>query len=242
MISLKGKTILVVDDEMGYREILSDEFISEGAEVITAENGEEAIALYQSRKIDVVISDVRMSGGSGIELLDRVKTLNAHVPVIMLITGFSDFLPEHAYNLGADAVFSKPCKLQTLVEAVQRALLPEEERWAYETIRLTSDFNFELNTKRLEDAIIARNLNLGRGGFFLRVEESELLMDSRVAFRISGIEGIGICRWVRTSEDGVYPKGAGVEILSLTHESIQILLEILRRLKPKVFIPKGLNP
>ena len=83
------KTILVVDDEVGLREILREEMEGAGFGVLEAENGTKAFEIASNNPVDLVITDIRMGGGNGIELLDRLKTLDAVKPVILMVTGFS---------------------------------------------------------------------------------------------------------------------------------------------------------
>ncbi len=245
MISLKGKTILVVDDEKGYREVLSDEFRMVDATVIAAENGTKAFEIAQFQKIDAIVSDVRMAGGTGVDLLDQIKALNPDTPVVMLITGYSDLSAEDAYDRGAEAIFSKPCNLDLLVEAVYRAILPERDRWVHQLEYLPSDFTVELEAASLGGAITARILSLGRGGMFVVLDGTPPAMGTRVGFQMSpphshqqSFEGIGICRWSRMNSESGLPSGMGVEFCSLTDESLDALSEILKILRPKAFIPK----
>src|SRR5262245_62156289 len=85
--------VLVVDDEPDLREMVSFEFELKGHQVHSAENGSAAFDVFQKNPIDIVITDVRMPGGDGPELLDKVKSKNPAVPVIF-ITGFSDITLE----------------------------------------------------------------------------------------------------------------------------------------------------
>lgn len=247
MISLKDKIILVVDDEPGYREVLADEFGMVGATVLTAANGTEAFDVFQKHKIDAIISDVRMAGGNGVEFLDRVKDVSSKTPVMMLITGFSDLSLEDAYDKGADAVFSKPCNLDALVESVRRALLPEKERWGKDLVHLPTDFNVELKFESIAVAIKARVLNIGRGGMFIALEGKLPSLESKVAFCLqssdgaasSVFEGQGVCRWFRQTTHSNLPKGMGIEFTNLTEYSLQVLLKLLDDINPRAFIPKG---
>lgn len=246
MISLKGKTILVVDDEPGYREVIGDEFILAGATVLQAENGTIAFAIVQKQKVDAIVSDIRMPGGDGISLLEVVKKINCNLPVVALITGFSDVLPEDAYAKGAEAIFSKPCDMDALIERVYRALLPEKDRWLRKFDRLTTDFVVELEIESLEEPIKkvkTRVINIGRGGMFVAIENPPNI-NTRVSFSIAlsfdkkTFEGTAICRWKRDSLDSTLANGMGVEFQDLTEDSLQILLQTLKQLNPVGFIPK----
>jgi len=67
------KTVLIVDDEANFREALAFLLKMEGYKILTAESGHSALKLLKERKVDVVVSDIRMPDGDGIELLRRLK-------------------------------------------------------------------------------------------------------------------------------------------------------------------------
>ena len=122
MKRLDKRTILVVDDEPGYQEILSEEFSFEGAVVKTAGSGTQALEVYKKfRSIDVIVSDINMPNGNGIFLLKEVLTLSPQLPVILLITDDNRLLTE-AKKLGAKAFFSKPCDMEAIILKIQNLL------------------------------------------------------------------------------------------------------------------------
>lgn len=121
---IDGKRILIADDEDIIRETIGDLLTKCGANTVTARDGAEAISLVQSRQFDLVLSDIRMPGGSGYEVFAAVKKVNVHCPVI-LITGFG-YDPNHAIvrasHDGLAAVLFKPFKVEQLLEDVRHAL------------------------------------------------------------------------------------------------------------------------
>ncbi|MBN2411938.1 sigma-54-dependent Fis family transcriptional regulator [candidate division KSB1 bacterium] len=80
-------TILVVDDEDNCLKVIKDVFELEGIECITANNGSKALELFDRYDVDIVISDIKMPGLSGLELLKHIKTKRPETFVIML-TGY----------------------------------------------------------------------------------------------------------------------------------------------------------
>ncbi|MDZ4662750.1 MAG: response regulator [Pseudomonadota bacterium] len=243
---LKDKTVLIVDDDDGYREILCDEFEYAGAKVHSAENGMKAFEIVKSQKIDAVVSDIRMPGGSGVYLLDQIKKSYPETPIVMLISAFSDLSTEDAYNKGADALFSKPCDLSQLIQAVHLSLKPKNERLVRKFERLASDFKVEITSTSLKEAIETQVLSLGRGGMFVAGQWESLNIGSRVSYQLMSnnkvkqiFEGIGVCRWIRKEpEMGLVP-GIGIEFSDLSQESLKSLENILIQLRPRAFIPKG---
>ena len=112
------RKILVVDDEPELCELLSMQLEMEGFAILKADGGNEAFRLFLAETIDLIISDIRMPKGSGIDLLKQVRqSAKAHVPVI-LMTGFSDTKPEEAMRLGASALLTKPFTFELLAEKI----------------------------------------------------------------------------------------------------------------------------
>ena len=109
----------------------------------------------------VILSDVRMPDGDGIELLEKVKEKNMFLPVMMFITGFADITLEEAYEKGADAVFSKPFDRKALFEAVVRALQSMDERWKRKEIRVVSELPVKLNFLKQKVSVDSKIVNLG---------------------------------------------------------------------------------
>lgn len=112
------KKILLVDDEENIRFIYSEEFTDDGYEIIAAENGIEALKLFEQERPDLVILDIQMPGMNGIEVLRRMKTLNAEVPVIL-----SSAYPEFKQDLGvwaSEEYVVKSSDLSILKEAVRK--------------------------------------------------------------------------------------------------------------------------
>ncbi len=121
---LAGFKILIVDDEADLREILSEDFAIQGATVFTAKNGRDAFDIAMRESPHVILSDVRMPGGDGVELLKRVREASGDTPPhIFLLTGFSDLQDEEAARLGGQGIFSKPFSLKLLRERVFSVLL-----------------------------------------------------------------------------------------------------------------------
>lgn len=121
MIIVNMKTILIVDDEPDLREILRLEFEAEGWNVIEAENGTKAFETFQNSKIDAVASDVRMPGGDGVSLLEKIKAVSPKTPVVLL-TGFADIQEKDALAKGALAMVKKPFDLVSVISLINGAL------------------------------------------------------------------------------------------------------------------------
>jgi len=115
-------SILVVDDEPNYLIILSELLRDEGFEIFTAPNGEEGLAIVQEVDLDLVITDMQMPGMNGLQLLDKIKVQNTHLPVIM-ITAFAEVEKAvAAMQAGAYNYLSKPFSNDELLINVNKAV------------------------------------------------------------------------------------------------------------------------
>nr|WP_105617291.1 response regulator transcription factor [Vallitalea okinawensis] len=110
--------ILIADDEVKYRDMLSDFLTNQGYEVIVAKDGNEAIDLYFSTTdINLVILDVMMPKYDGWEVCKEVRK-QSDVPILML-TALGDERNEvHGLSLGADEYISKPFSYEIFIARV----------------------------------------------------------------------------------------------------------------------------
>lgn len=240
MVSDK-KTVLIVDDESSLLDILTLEFESEGYAVLTSENGRGAIEILKKQKADVVVSDIRMSKGSGIELLNWITENKPGNPPLLFMSGFSDISPPQAFGLGAEGVFNKPFDFESLLEAVEVALLPFEERWGVTVQDEGKLLDLKLEaTSHLE----RKSFALGRGGMFVVMDCGFPRSAEKVRFAITmsnpevnEFKGCGIIKWVRReAKDNLRP-GIGVEFTCLTENSKVFLKKCLEKNPPKSYIP-----
>lgn len=119
-----GADILVVDDEVDIRDLVSGLLEDEGHAVRTASNSDEALAAIRARKPSLLILDIWMQGGGldGLELLDLVKELDADLPVVMISGHGNIETAVSALKRGAYDFIEKPFKSDRLVVVVERAL------------------------------------------------------------------------------------------------------------------------
>ena len=111
-------SILIVDDEIDLCESIQFFFEDANYQTFLAHNVADAYKLIQENKIDFVISDIRMPGETGIDLLKKIKALDPVKPVVYLISGYTDISEEDCEGLGAEEVIRKPIKLEDLFEIV----------------------------------------------------------------------------------------------------------------------------
>lgn len=119
-------TILVIDDEKNIREGLGAAFELEGYEVRLASGGQEGLDQIARGDIDLVVTDLRMDGISGEEVLRRVTTQNPGIPVIVLTGHGSIDAAVDAMRNGAYDFLTKPLNLDQLLMIAKRALQGRE--------------------------------------------------------------------------------------------------------------------
>jgi DNA-binding NtrC family response regulator len=119
---MAAKSILIVDDEVDLRDILSMHFDAHGFRVATAGGGDEALALVAASPFDIVLSDISMPKGDGMQLLKAIRERGAPRPLVMLMTGFAEVTVETAKQAGAVALVIKPFSLAAVSEQVERCL------------------------------------------------------------------------------------------------------------------------
>jgi DNA-binding NtrC family response regulator len=119
---MSRKSILVVDDEKSQREILEMILSGEGYDVTTASSGEAAMKFVESRRFDLVLTDLKMTGMSGLDLLKELTNFDKSIIVILLTAHGSVDSAVDALRLGAFDYLQKPYDSAKLLETVSRAL------------------------------------------------------------------------------------------------------------------------
>lgn len=115
-------TILAVDDEPNMRRLLEISLRQAGYRVLSAGNGREALELIQQQQIDLVVSDLHMSGMNGLQLLGTLRKLHEHLPFIMVTAQGEIKTAVEAMKLGASDYILRPFELETLEVAIEKAL------------------------------------------------------------------------------------------------------------------------
>ncbi|TVR69995.1 MAG: sigma-54-dependent Fis family transcriptional regulator [Spirochaetaceae bacterium] len=129
------KTILVIDDERGIRDVLSDILQDEGYNVITAEDGLVGLGLLERELVDCLLLDVWLPGRGGMDVLEEVKRLYSRIPVIMISGHGTIDMAVKAVKGGAFDFIEKPLSLDRVTTVVRHALEMESLRQENETLR-----------------------------------------------------------------------------------------------------------
>jgi DNA-binding response OmpR family regulator len=123
---LQNVKLLIVDDEPDLVDLLSFELERQGYRVATSTSGVEARELIRHQYFDLLITDLKMLGCSGIELCRAVRAKGDNTAIIV-ISGFSD-VGDQLAQLQVFAVMKKPFSIQDLGLSIKAALAPREGR------------------------------------------------------------------------------------------------------------------
>ena len=169
------KTILVVDDDAGQRSLLESFLTGQGFAVVTASSGHDALTQLASTCPDMMISDVRMPGLSGLELLERVRERIPGLPVL-LVTAYAEIRDAvGAMRSGAVDYLEKPIDLEQLLTTVRSALGVSEQWLAGASTEYT-----------LPEGVVARSEAMQQV-----FSEAALVAPSETRVLITGESGVG---------------------------------------------------
>ena len=247
MTKLHDKNFLIVDDEDAILEVLDNQMEILGLKNRHfANSGNKGYDFFRNNHVDVIISDVRMADGNGVDLVEKIRASDKEMPLILFVSGFSDYDVDFIYDLGVDAVFVKPVKFLSILKFLEHRLVPVQERLKpnqkYERYSTLDEISLTLDVGISEAD--PKIVNIGRGGMFLALNEQMPELGDQLSFKITMptdsipriMEGMGIVRWRRTSAKDA-PRGVGIEFMELSEESLKGLLAILNQHKIQAFIP-----
>lgn len=114
-------SLLLIDDDDEFREIVARRFARRGISVVEASSGESALAAVEQQTFDVVLTDRSLHGLDALELIPEMKRIQPSVRILVL-SGYAN--PESAAQalaMGVSEYLTKPCSLADMERAVQRA-------------------------------------------------------------------------------------------------------------------------
>jgi DNA-binding NtrC family response regulator len=137
-----SRSLLVVDDDLAMREMLAELFMEQGFGVLQAASAGEALERLGENEFDVVLSDIKMPGKSGIEMVGDVRKLRPETPVVLMTAFGSIDSAVEAMRAGAFDYITKPFEPEVVQFTVERALerraLEEENRRLRRAVDQTS--------------------------------------------------------------------------------------------------------
>src|SRR3954462_8157962 len=171
----KSPRILIVDDDPGQRSLLESFLRGQGFQIVTASSGEQALETLRGGGFNMMISDVRMPGMTGLETLRRARQEHAVLPVL-LVTAYADIREAvGAMRDGALNYLAKPIDLDELLATVRQAT----------GLSTTAPLKFDVD-KELPPSIVARSPVM-QAVF----HDAALIAPSESRILITGESGVG---------------------------------------------------
>ncbi len=173
-------TILTIDDEVNIRNGLTDNFELEGYNVAQAANGKDGLALIAKGGIDLVITDLRMDGMGGEEVVRHVTTEYPGIPIIVLTGHGSISEAASAIKAGAFDFLTKPLDLDHLNHIVKNALKGREQQ------QKINELQEKLKLSQASDEMVGKSQEL------LNVKKLiDKVAGSKASVLITGESGVG---------------------------------------------------
>jgi DNA-binding response OmpR family regulator len=160
-------SILVVDDEPRYLRLLEANLHTEGYEVLTAQNGKEAVEMFSANPVDLIVLDVMMPQMDGFETCQRIRQYS-NVPIIILTVKGEEHDRVRGLDVGADDYLVKPFSVMELLARV-RAVLRRAQ-----VSETGQDRYFEHNNLRID--LARAEVWRGEKPVFLSATEYRLLL------------------------------------------------------------------
>jgi putative nucleotidyltransferase with HDIG domain len=190
--------ILVVDDELHVRTMIGSTLEREGYDVQLAGSGREAFEALERNSFDLVLTDIVMQDGNGLALLERIHTLQPHLPVVMVSAIHDISVAIDSMRRGAYDYLLKPFEREHLVNTVQRALdhrqVLQESHNYQQSLEQVVQARTEMLRQAMEDLENSYDVTLEALGDALDLKDSETEGHSKrvTAYTIALARAMGI--------------------------------------------------
>ncbi len=120
-------TVLIVDDAEFLRMRISKILVSNGHQVVQADNGLNAVSVYKSARPDLVLMDITMPEMDGLTALKEIRTIDPHARVVMLTALGQDSVVVESIKFGAQDFVVKPFEPERVLAAINKAMASDTE-------------------------------------------------------------------------------------------------------------------
>jgi DNA-binding NtrC family response regulator len=114
--------VLVVDDDREMRDLLAEIALYIGCQPVKARSANKALSVVETEKIDLMLLDIYMPGGNGVDMLSTVKRRGLQIPTLVVSGYVSTAVLRQLVGLGVKGVVAKPFDVDRLMEDMERAL------------------------------------------------------------------------------------------------------------------------
>jgi two-component system response regulator PilR (NtrC family) len=120
-------SVLIIEDDEEMRSLLKDFFVEEGLETDSVSNGYDAFGMLVKKPFDLVITDIRMPGLTGLDILPRIKKIQPEVAIIVITAFGTEEARRKAFERGANAYLEKPIHFQELRGLIHDVIFAKEK-------------------------------------------------------------------------------------------------------------------
>ena len=114
----KNCVVLIVDDQVELCDILAEDLDYRGYTTLTAHSGNKAFEIYKEKHIDILLSDIKMPDGDGLELVRYICNFAKRTPVLILMTGYADVRDQDILDMGVEKIYYKPVDMDELIDDI----------------------------------------------------------------------------------------------------------------------------
>lgn len=119
--------VLIIENDEEMRSLLKDFFMEEGFETDSVSNGYDAFGILTKKLFDLVITDIRMPGLTGLDILPGIKKLQPETSIIVITALGSEEVHHRAFERGATAYLEKPIHFNKLRELINEVVSSKEK-------------------------------------------------------------------------------------------------------------------
>ena len=225
VLSMFSKTLLIVDDTPLFIRLAKDLFRREQIDILTAQNGPEAVEVAKTTRIDLILMDLYMTGGDGDEACRQIKSESSlrTIPVVMMTSSNYPKDMERCNSAGCDEVIHKPLTRDHVLQICKKYLnLPG---WSGKRSTIKTSVNFGKNLEQMSSGTL---LDISVGGVFLATEEyletgSEIYLEFRLSPERAPISCKGRVAWLNRKDNFKNHASSGMGIEFLDIQKLDIL-------------------
>lgn len=122
MATISSPSILITDDDFGFRETLRGVLEPEGFSTLVADDGEQALEIVRREMVHLVLLDMHMPKLSGLDTLRRVKQLKWRLPCILMSAAPDEMIVAEALRADAFSVLTKPVSRVRITDVIRQAM------------------------------------------------------------------------------------------------------------------------
>lgn len=193
--------ILVAEDDTNIRLGLVDTLESENYQVMEANDGANALELFNENSFDLILLDIMMPGKSGYDVCQEIRSIDQNIPIIMLTAKGEEFDKVLGLKLGADDYMTKPFGIHELLARISAVLRRSKIQQQLDSKDLSDNFKFgefNVNTKTYKLSGQNKNIDLSQREIkliqYFHEHPKEVLSRDNILNAIWGIDYYGTTR------------------------------------------------